>query len=221
MFAAVTLIWAVARASGLVAWGLLAASVVWGLALSTRVLGHRARPAWLLDLHRFLGGLAVVFTLVHVAAIAFDSYVAIGLTGVLVPLATTWRPMAVAAGVVGLYFLAAVEITSLLRKRLPNRWWRRVHYTSFPLFVLVTVHGLAAGTDTHSGRVLLGVVVVTMLVAVLLRIRLERVYAKRNAAGPVIPDRLTAWKAPLDPLLVNDPEIDIVDVRPELQRTHR
>ena len=56
------LFWFTARASGIVAWGLAAASVVWGLALSTRLLGRRPRPGWLLDLHRFLGGLALSFT---------------------------------------------------------------------------------------------------------------------------------------------------------------
>jgi hypothetical protein len=33
--------WYAARANGLVAWGLLAASVLWGLTLSTKVLGKR------------------------------------------------------------------------------------------------------------------------------------------------------------------------------------
>ena len=66
--------WFAARASGIVAWALAAGSVVWGLALSTRVLGGRPRPAWLFDLHRFLGGLALVFVGVHVLAVLADSY---------------------------------------------------------------------------------------------------------------------------------------------------
>src|SRR5437764_11280232 len=61
-----TLIWYTARAAGIVTWALLAASVLWGLALSTRVLRGRPRPAWLLDLHRFLGGAAIAFLAVHV-----------------------------------------------------------------------------------------------------------------------------------------------------------
>ena len=36
--------WYIARSSGLVAWALLALSVLWGLALSTRALGARPRP---------------------------------------------------------------------------------------------------------------------------------------------------------------------------------
>jgi hypothetical protein len=84
--------------------------------LSTKVTGKRPRPNWTLDLHRFLGGLALVFTAVHVLAIIADSYVSFGLTQVLVPLTSTWHPVAVAWGIEGLYLLAAVEVTSLLRK---------------------------------------------------------------------------------------------------------
>jgi DMSO/TMAO reductase YedYZ heme-binding membrane subunit len=140
--------WYVARASGLVGWGLLTAATLWGLALSTKVFGKRPRPNWLLDLHRMLGALALVFTGVHVGAIMLDQYVHFGLSEVLVPFASKWHPVAVAWGIVGFYLLAAVEVTSLLRSRIPKKFWRRVHYLSFPLFIFATVHGLAAGTDT-------------------------------------------------------------------------
>ena len=59
--------WYVARSSGLIAWALLAASVLWGLAISTRVLRGTPRPSWLLDLHRYLGGIATVFVGVHIS----------------------------------------------------------------------------------------------------------------------------------------------------------
>src|ERR1700682_5890473 len=123
--------WYTARAAGLVAWALLTASVVWGLALSTHVLGRKPRPVWLLDLHRALGGLAVIFTGIHVVGIMLDSYVHFGLSEVLVPLASAWHPVAVAWGIVAFYLLTAVEVTSLARRRLPNRFWRRVHFASF------------------------------------------------------------------------------------------
>ena len=159
--------WYTARAGGIVAWALLALSVLWGLALSTRALGARARPNWLLDLHRFLGGLALVFTGVHVVAIMADSYVHFGLVEVLVPFTGTWHPAAVAWGIISLYFLVAVELTSLLRRRLSKRVWRATHFLSFPLFALSTVHALTAGTDTGSAPlravILTAVLAVTML----------------------------------------------------------
>lgn len=42
------MIWYVARSSGIVTWALLAASVLWGLALTTKFMGRKPRPAWLL-----------------------------------------------------------------------------------------------------------------------------------------------------------------------------
>ncbi len=98
--------WYTARAGGLVAWALLSASVLWGLSLSTRALGKRPRPNWLLDLHRFLGGAAVVFTGIHVLSLMLDSYVHFGLVEVLVPFASQLAPGAVAWGIAGLYLLA-------------------------------------------------------------------------------------------------------------------
>lgn len=139
--------WYTARSSGLVAWALLAASMLWGLALSTKVFGKTPRPAWLLDLHRFLGGAAAVFIGIHVLSIVLDSYVHFGLVNVLVPLTGSWHPLAVAWGVVSMYLLVAVEVTSLLRRYLSKRVWRTTHYLSFPLFVTATVHTLSAGTD--------------------------------------------------------------------------
>jgi hypothetical protein len=159
------LVWYVARSSGLVTWALVAASVLWGLALSTRALGRRPRPAWLLDLHRFLGGAALVFTAIHVGSIVLDSYVHFGIVDVLVPFTGTWHPVAVAWGIVSLYLLLAVEATSLLRARLPKRVWRATHFLSFPLFAMATIHGMTAGTDRHNPLMVWSVLGVTSGIA--------------------------------------------------------
>ena len=142
--------WYTARSSGVVAWILLTTSVLLGLALSTRAFGRRPRPNWLLDFHRFLGGAAVVFTGAHLLSLFLDSFVSFGPTELFVPFASSYRPSAVAWGVVALYLLAAVEITSLLRKHLSKRAWRATHFLSFPLFVLASVHAITAGTDSDT-----------------------------------------------------------------------
>ena len=139
--------WYVTRGTGLVSWGLVSAAVIWGLAVSTRVMAGSPTPAWLLDLHRFLGGLAVIFTGLHLASLVADGYTHFGAAELLVPLRSTWRPLAVAWGVLALYLLVAIELTSLAQRRLPRRLWRRVHATSFGLFILATVHGFAAGSE--------------------------------------------------------------------------
>jgi len=160
--------WYVARASGLVAWALLAASTLWGLALTTRAFtARRVAPRWLNDLHRFLGGLSVCFVGVHLTGVVADTFVHFGPADVLVPMASDWHPADLAWGVVALYLLVAVELTSLLRHRLPHRLWRWVHATSFVLFAVATVHVLLAGTDSTDGWALYPVIVVTMAVAFL------------------------------------------------------
>ena len=56
----------------------------------------------------------------------------------------------VALGVIALYLLTAVEVTSLAMKRLPRRTWRGIHRMSYLLFWIATLHGVSAGTDaTH------------------------------------------------------------------------
>jgi DMSO/TMAO reductase YedYZ heme-binding membrane subunit len=144
--------WYLTRASGIVAWLLLSSAVLFGLVVRTKVGASPARPPWWLDLHRFLGGLATLFTVtgVHLATLVADSYVRFTVVDLLVPGASGWRPGAVALGVVAVWLLVAVEATSLLQRRLPRRWWRWVHLTSHPLFWLATFHFVVAGTDARS-----------------------------------------------------------------------
>jgi DMSO/TMAO reductase YedYZ heme-binding membrane subunit len=140
--------WYTARASGLVAWVLVTASVLWGLALASRLV-RRPKPAWVLEVHRFLGGASVVFVAVHLLALSLDRYVGFGVEDLFVPMASAWKPDAVAWGIVAFYLLIAVEVTSLLMRRLPRKLWRAVHLTSFAVFGATTVHALLAGTDAN------------------------------------------------------------------------
>ncbi|MDT9691897.1 2Fe-2S iron-sulfur cluster-binding protein [Streptomyces sp. P9(2023)] len=144
--------WYLARVGGLMSWWLLSATVVWGLLVRTRVLGHRAPHARLLDLHRFLAGFSLSFLVLHLLGLVADSWVDIGLLQIVIPFTSAYRPVAVAWGVAALYLVAAVQTTSLLKSRIPQRWWRYVHYSTFPLFLLTTVHALTAGTDEDAAR---------------------------------------------------------------------
>jgi len=142
--------WYAARASGVVAWALILLTCVWGLMLATRVLGRKAPPAWLLSLHRYLGALALVFVGVHVGALLLDTYTSFGPVDLLVPFATSWHPLAVAWGIVGMYLLVAIEVTSLLRHKLSNKVWHAIHLLSYFLLGMVTIHFVTAGTDAKA-----------------------------------------------------------------------
>lgn len=180
--------WYTARAGGIVAWALLAASMIWGLALSTKasVGGKRPRPNWMLDLHRFLGGAALAFVVVHVAAIVLDSYVDFGIVEVLVPFASSWNPVAVAWGIVAVYLLVAVELTSLLRRKISRRAWRITHMLSFPTFVLTTVHMLTAGTDRSTVGLRLLTAAATVVIGTLTAWRVLQLDRAPGATDPGI-----------------------------------
>jgi predicted ferric reductase len=145
-----TVPWYVARSSGIVAWALVVATIGWGLLFATKVLGRRPTPAWTLSLHRYLGALTLAFVGVHVGGVLLDTYTDFGITDVLVPFTGSWHPLAVAWGIVGMYLLVAIEITSLLRHRMSKHAWHAVHLLSYLLFALTTVHLLTAGTDAKA-----------------------------------------------------------------------
>ena len=143
----------------------------------------------MVDLHRFLAGLTVAFTGVHVVAILADTYVHFDIAQVLVPFSSSWHPVAVAWGTIALYLLVAVEVTSLAQRHLPRRLWRRVHYATLPLFVFATVHGLSAGTDRSTMVVIAAAVALSLVVTGLVALRIRR------ATRAAVPAR----RPPLDP----------------------
>ena len=150
VLAATKLWWYVSRSAGIVSWTLVALAVLWGLALSTRALGKNPSGPWLLDVHRFLGGISVLFVLVHMLGLFMDTYVPFSLTQLLVPYAKDYKAGAVAWGIVAFYVLLAVEGTSLLRKHLPKRFWHGVHLASYALYAFATIHLLTVGTDRQN-----------------------------------------------------------------------
>jgi DMSO/TMAO reductase YedYZ heme-binding membrane subunit len=174
--------WYIARSSGIVAWALVTASVIWGLAFSGKLTRHAKlpSPAWMLDLHRFLGGLAVVFTGFHIAGLMMDKFVGYGPAQIAVPFTGVYRPVATAWGIIGCYLLLSIELTSLLMARLPRKVWHGIHLTSFGVFTLVTVHGLWTGTDARHGILPLTMLLATIVVAMLTGMRAQIAIARRT-----------------------------------------
>ncbi|MGB5756707.1 MAG: ferric reductase-like transmembrane domain-containing protein [Acidimicrobiales bacterium] len=181
--------WFVARSGGIVAWALVTLSVCWGLMLSTKAAATATQPRRLLDLHRFLGGLSVAFTAVHIVGLVADNYVHFGWLELLVPWASEWKPTATAWGVVAFYLLLAVQGTSLFMKRIPRSIWRHIHRTSFGLYVFATVHGLQAGTDTGNDWYRIAMLASINVVAFLMILLILAKRTPPTTAGPTGRDR--------------------------------
>jgi hypothetical protein len=129
-------------------------------------------------MHRYLSALAIAATAVHVVALLADSYIQFRIVDVLVPMASSWRPGAVAWGIVALYLLLIVEITSLVAERLPRRVWWTIHLSSFALFTFATIHGLQTGTDAGNALVRIAMIVGIAEVAFVLSVRIA--YRRRD-----------------------------------------
>jgi methionine sulfoxide reductase heme-binding subunit len=141
-----SLAWYVARASGLVAFGLLTLSVWLGLAMSTRLLGpKRQKP--LLSLHRTLAWTGISMVALHIGALLLDPVLHFSVLSVLLPGAAPWRASAVALGVVAGWLTLALATSFNARRWIGQKGWRRLHYASFAAFWLALGHALLVGTD--------------------------------------------------------------------------
>ena len=141
--------WYATRAAGLMTWSTAVASVIVGLLLSTRAVKSRTGP-WMLDLHRFLGGISVLFLVVHVGTLYLDSFVEFGPRELFIPGESTWNTEAAAWGIIAMYALVLVELTSLLRKHLSQSVWRTFHMLSVVTAAAGTYHAILGGSDVDN-----------------------------------------------------------------------
>ena len=193
--------WYVIRASGLAAWALASASVLVGLVMSTGLVSVKSARS----LHSWLGGLTVVMIALHLGSLVADSFMTFDLADVTIPFASSWRPLAVAWGVVAMYLLLAVEATSLVKSHLPVKVWRGVHLAAFFGFWTATFHAVTAGTDLGVPAIA-GIVMATVaavLLLLLLRIGQSvapgaraRLAKRRKAAAARAAARPTPPRAP-------------------------
>ena len=142
--------WIGIRASGITAWGLLTAVVLWGILLRTRILGRTASPTRLLDLHRWLGACALAFLAIHMLLLLIDPFLPFTITQILIPGLASWEPLAVAFGIVAFWLLIPVSIIGRLRPRMANsgaKLFQRSHWLAYAAWPLATAHYVLAGTD--------------------------------------------------------------------------
>ena len=140
--------WYAARAAGVIAYVLLTAVVLVGLTLAGKLKTKTWPKFAVTDLHRFGSLLVGVFIGLHVLTIALDTYTPFSVTQLVVPFASSYRPVWVALGIVSTELLIAVAVTNALKSRIPYRWWRRAHFATFLVWAGSTVHGIGAGTDS-------------------------------------------------------------------------
>jgi methionine sulfoxide reductase heme-binding subunit len=141
--------WLAGRSAGLVAFVLLSASVVLGLAMALKIASPRSRPA-LRIAHERVALLALSAVAAHGLLLLGDSWLHPGVTGVLVPFTMSYRPLWTGLGILGGYLAAALSLTYYLRRGLGARRWRNAHRFIPVAWALGAIHAIGAGTDAGS-----------------------------------------------------------------------
>jgi DMSO/TMAO reductase YedYZ heme-binding membrane subunit len=143
-------LWYVTRGAAATAYLLLTAVMAFGIILSFRGLEGLMRGWRVYDLHQVLTLLMLGFVGLHLVTLYLDPFEPFSLLKLVWPFAETYRPLGTALGVLTLYLLVLVALSSWARRLLSVRFWYVLHLTSYVAFILVTIHGLLTGADSQT-----------------------------------------------------------------------
>ncbi len=177
--------WYIIRGSGLTAAVLLVLLMISGIGMVTGLTYKVLSPlkAWVV--HKALGIALGVAVLLHVFTLLFDHYVSFSIWQILVPFLSTYSnhttifgltfaAVGVALGVLSLYGLAVVILSSLGWIETRQSWWKFLHYLSYFVFAFVFIHALQTGTDLKAGFLRAIWLIFTLIIVVMIISRLMR-----------------------------------------------
>jgi len=196
--------WLASRSAGIVAYLLLSAAVLLGLAMALRIGSPRVRRASR-GIHEQLALVALGATAAHGLLLLADPWLRPGLSGLLVPFASGYRPFWTGLGVLGGYLAAGLSFTYYARARLGARRWRKAHRFIPVAWAMAALHVAGAGTDAVSLWLQVPLALTAALVLALLA---ERVRGARRAqpAPRSRPQPATPAAAPAAPVTTPAPE---------------
>ena len=141
--------WLASRSAGIVAYLLLSLAVLIGLALALRAGSPRFRLG-LRAIHERVALLSLGAVAAHGLFLLADPWLKPGVTGVLVPFTTPYRPLWTGLGILAGYLAAGLSLTYYLRRRIGSRRWRLAHRFIPIAWAMAAVHVAGAGTDAVS-----------------------------------------------------------------------
>ena len=191
--------WILLRAAGIGAYVALFLSVAWGLLASASLTPRRvSKPAANL-FHAAVASTGLALLGLHVVLLLVDRFVRFDVVDVLVPMASPYRPFAVALGVVAMYAMVAIIVTSWARKRVGSVWWRRMHLLAVPTFGMTMLHGLLSGTDSGQAWMLALYGTTSVIVTFLVVVRGLTARTRPARAATTTPERAPRGVAPARP----------------------
>ena len=176
--------WYLARAAGVIAYVLLWFSVALGVTITNKMSRVWPGGPTAVDLHQFASLLALTIAIFHALILLGDRYMNYTLAQILIPFALPGKlSLWFALGQIGIYLMVPVAFSFYARRFIGFKVWRLIHYTSFVIYFLVTVHGLWSGTDTLTPA-MLGLYVVTILATYFLTMYRVLVSVRQPRAHP-------------------------------------
>lgn len=214
---------------GLAATGGMTVNLLLGLLISlqyspTRNWPHRRIP--LADLHKWIGYSALFLALLHPAILPFTSIVKFTIWDILLPINAPVQPVIFMIGAAAVYSLIFVCITAYLRARFKYAFWKQLHYVSYIVIILFTIHGVLANpavNDTipidwfDAGKLFVEFCALLCAALLVWRITAGRV-ARRNALQIQSQTASKAWRGFLrvDSVINIGPDVKTVRfVRPD------
>jgi predicted ferric reductase len=154
--------WYIIRASGFISAGLVMLLMISGIGHVTGLTYKYIEPIKAWALHKAMA-LALVFSItVHGLFILFDHYIKFSFLQVFIPFLSKYNNgtsffglalggLAVSFGILAMYGVAIIVLSSLGWIDSKKDKWRLLHYTSYLVVFLVFLHGLYVGTDLRYG----------------------------------------------------------------------
>lgn len=184
--------WLASRSAGAVAYVLLSASVVLGLAMALKLAPPR-QTALLRTIHERIALVSLGALAAHGLLLLGDGFLRPGLSGILVPFAMSYRPAWTGVGILAGYLTAGLSLTYYARRQIGARRWRAAHRLIPLAWAMAVVHVIGSGSD--AGSLWLQVPLALTISAVLTLVG-YRVLGARTAKPARRPPTVAADEAP-------------------------
>lgn len=174
-------VWNLIRLSGLLAYLLLSISVICGMSSSFPLF--KKRKGDLLALHQIGGWVGFLTVIFHLIFILQDQYVEYTISEVLIPFADNENSFSSGIGALSFYIFFIVLFSSdFMLKKIGKARWKFIHFSVFPAWIFMTLHGILIGTDSSEQWVKLLYFSSIVIICILMAVRLMTVRTRQPEA---------------------------------------
>jgi sulfoxide reductase heme-binding subunit YedZ len=142
--------WLASRSAGIVAFGLVSASVILGLSMSTKVTTQHTRTR-LRGVHEQLAVAGLIAIAAHGLLLLGDGWLHASPVNLVVPFTLGYRSLFTGLGVLAGWGGALFGLSYYARRRIGGTArWRKLHRASVLVWLLGGIHALGAGSDAST-----------------------------------------------------------------------